>query len=123
MPVGETITSRNCFGRHAPAMRRAGFAVLPAAGKEPIRKSFPSWKSAPNIASVEKWARRDPDADIVYVAGLCETGRGHRGVIVVDGDNQEACGRIVETFGDTPGKVRTRQGKHFLYRNPGVDLG
>ena len=42
------------FATHAPVMRRAGFAVVPARGKQPIRKaiehggSHPGWKSLPS---------------------------------------------------------------------------
>jgi hypothetical protein len=93
-------------------MCRAGFAVLPANGKKPLKAGFPKWKSAPGLAVIEKWAAQDPAADIVYVAGLsC--------VVVVDGDDADACGRIVETWGDTPGKTRTRRGRHHLYRDTG----
>ena len=111
------------FANHAPAMRRAGFAVLPAAGKRPIRSGFSTWRYMPSISAVEKWAEREPGADIVYIPGLCQTARGARGIVVVDGDDEEACGRVVELFGDTPGKVRTRRGQHFLYRGPDFDLG
>jgi hypothetical protein len=111
------------FGRHALSMRRAGFAVLPAAGKSPKMAGFNKWTSAPGPAAVEKWAARDPDADIVYLPGLSRTKRGGKTIIVIDGDDAETCGRILETFGSTPGMVTTRRGKHFLYANPGVDLG
>jgi hypothetical protein len=59
----------------------------------------------------------------VYVPGLSRTKRGGKSIIVIDGDNAEACGRILETFGPTPGMVTTRRGTHYLYANPGVNLG
>ena len=31
--------------------------------------------------------------------------------------------RCAELFGDTPGKVRTRRGRHYLYRDPSFDFG
>ena len=41
---------------------------------------------------------------------------------MVDADDELACERVVETFGDTPGKMRTRRGRHFKYRNTGLDF-
>jgi hypothetical protein len=104
-------------------MRRAGFAVLPARGKEPIRKGYRRWRSAPALQTVEKWAGKDPDADIVYVPGLSRTKPGGSGIVVVDADDELACERVIELFGDTPGKVRTRRGRHYLYRDRGFDFG
>lgn len=66
---------------------------------------------------------REPDADIVYVPGLCETGRNKRGIIVVDPDDADAIGYAEEIFGETPGKVRTRRGQHRLFDGHGMDLG
>jgi Bifunctional DNA primase/polymerase, N-terminal len=111
------------FGEAGPRMRRAGFAVLPAKGKKPLMQGFDRWKHAPGPAAVEKWAVRNPDADLVYVPGLSRAKGGGDAIIVVDGDDVEASGRIVELFGDTPGKVRTRRGRHFLYRDNGRSLG
>lgn len=120
----ESVHDQPCiFGRHALFMRRAGFAVLPASGKSPKIAGFNRWDSAPGPAAVEKWAARDPKADIVYVPGLCRTKRGGKPLVVLDGDDAEACARIEETFGPTPGMVATRRGRHFLYANPGISLG
>ena len=69
------------------------------------------------------WAEQDPGADIVYVPGLSRICSSDHGLVVLDGDDEDACARIVEVFGDTPGKVRTRRGYHNLYQATGVDLG
>jgi hypothetical protein len=111
------------FAEFAPDMRREGWAVLPSTGKAPLKKGFNTWKRAPGISSVERWAKCEPDADIVIVAGLCETGRGKRGVIVVDPDDEDAIGRADEIFGETPGKVRTRRGAHRYFDGAGINLG
>jgi hypothetical protein len=112
-PDVEPVNDQPCvFGRHALPMRRAGFAVLPAAGKAPKMASFNKWTTAPGPAAVEKWAARDPNANIVYVPGLCRTKRG-KSISVLDGDDANACGRMRETFGPTHGMVTTRRGKHF----------
>ena len=111
------------FADFAPAMRREGWAVLPANGKSPIRDSFNKWTRAPGAAAVERWALKDADASIVYVPGLCSTGKGKRGIVVVDCDDADAIERADETFGPTPGKVRTRRGAHRLYDGAGLDLG
>src|SRR5207244_5748798 len=63
------------FATEALALRRAGFAVLPAHGKEPTRKGFSKWKHAPGPRAVAEWAEEDPTANIVYVPGLCRTER------------------------------------------------
>jgi hypothetical protein len=117
------IVDTRVFGNHALAMREAGFAVLPARGKEPIRKGFTTWKSAPGMATVSKWAEKDPTADMVYVPGLSRAHRRGDPIIVVDGDDAEATERVEKLFGKTPGMVKTRRGKHFLYRDPGSSLG
>jgi hypothetical protein len=120
----ESVNEPVCvFGRYGLPMRRAGFAVLPAVGKSPKMAGFSRWSSAPGPAAVEKWASRNPNADIVYVPGLSRTKRGGKPLIVLDGDDAEACARIEETFGPTPGMVATRRGRHFLYANPGISLG
>jgi hypothetical protein len=111
------------FAEHAPAMRRAGWAVLPAAGKSPLMEGFNKWKYAPGEEAVGKWAQARPDADIVYVPGLCSTGRGKKGIVVVDADDAEAIGQADEIFGPTPGKVRTRRGQHRIFDGAGIDLG
>jgi len=56
------------------------------------------------------------------VPGLSRGNPGGCGIVVVDADDV-ACEQVVETFGDTPGKVRTRRGRHFQYRDPGIDFG
>ena len=55
--------------------------------------------------------------------GLSRARGSDHGIVVLDGDDEEACARIVEVFGDTPGKVKTRRGYHNLYQATGVDLG
>lgn len=111
------------FADHAPHMQAAGWAVLPAVGKSPIRKGFNTWRFRPSAKIIDKWAKEAPDADIVYVPGLCATKLGKRSLIVVDPDDAEAIGQAEELFGDTPGKVRTRRGAHRLYDGAGLDLG
>jgi len=101
------------FKEFALPMRRAGFAVLPSEGKKPL-VGYGGWRTAPGTAVLEKWAEKFPDADLVYMAGLCRTGRSNP---IIDGDAAEACEQIVERFGDTPGRVRTRRGKHFIYED------
>jgi hypothetical protein len=110
------------FADHALDMRAAGWAVLPAEGKSPLVSRFNIWGKAPASCTIERWAKRWPEKDIVYVPGLCETGRG-KGVIVVDADNAEAIGLAVEIFGDTPAKVKTRRGEHRIFAAAGVNLG
>ncbi len=111
------------FREFAPRLQWAGFAVLPAAGKTPVVRGFNRWASAPGLPAVEAWARQKPDADLVYVPALSRPKNSSKGIIVVDGDDAEACVSVLELFGDTPGKVKTRRGQHFLYRDPGLALG
>lgn len=120
---GSDTPTEPVFAAHAPPMRRVGIAVLPARGKEPIRRGYANWRSAPGLKTVERWADKDPDADIVYVPGLSRTKPGGSGIVVVDADDEIACERVLELFGDTPGKVRTRRGRHYLYRDPSFDFG
>ena len=112
------------FYSHAKKMRQAGFGVLPAFGKTPLMKGFNKWESAPGSAAVEKWANKHPHADLVYLPGLSRAEPGGDPIVVVDADDLEAVERVVSIFGDTPGKVKTRRGKHFLYRDAeGSGLG
>jgi hypothetical protein len=106
----------------APRLLRAGFAVLPAAGKMPMVRGFNRWVSPPSLCTILEWARQKPNADIVYVPALSRPKGSREGIVVVDGDDEEACAKVVQLFGDTPGKVKTRRGQHFLYRDPGVAL-
>ena len=123
------MTSRNrthselIFAHNAPRLRQVGFAVLPADGKKPRRRGYRNWQYAPDLSVVSMWADQDSGADIVYVPGLSRARGSDQGIVVLDGDDEEACARIVEVFGDTPGKVKTRRGHHNLYEAPGLDLG
>jgi Bifunctional DNA primase/polymerase, N-terminal len=124
MPTDDTAVNPGIgiFADAGPRMQREGFAVLPAKGKAPLMAGFPEWKRAPTAAAVNKWAVRYPDADLVHVPGLSR-GRSGDAIIVVDGDDDDSCSRIVELFGDTPGKVLTRRGRHFLYNDTGYQIG
>jgi Bifunctional DNA primase/polymerase, N-terminal len=59
----------------------------------------------------------------VYVPGLSRAKPGGSRIVVVDADDELACERVVELFGETPGKVRTRRGRHYLYGDPRFDFG
>src|SRR5262245_41988195 len=111
------------FAVNGPAMRGVAWAVLPAHGKEPLRKGYRNWQFAPAITTVAEWAEKNPNADIVYVPSLSRAKRGGSGIVVVDADDELASHQVLETFGDTPGKVRTRRGRHFQYRDTGFDFG
>jgi Bifunctional DNA primase/polymerase, N-terminal len=111
------------FAHNAPKLRQAGFAVLPANGKKPRRRGYRTWRYAPDLSVVSMWADQDPGADIVYVPGLSRARGSDHGIVVLDGDDEEACARITEVFGDTPGKVKTRRGCHILYGATDGDLG
>jgi hypothetical protein len=104
-------------------LRRAGFAVLPAHGKEPTRSGFTKWKHAPGPRAVEEWAIKDPTANIVYVPGLSRTERGGDPIVVVDSEDEETAQEVERRFGRTPGMVKTRRGHHALYRDGGAALG
>ena len=116
------MIERQTFADHAPAMRRAGWAVLPAVGKSPRVNGFNKWGGAPSIDTVLSWAKRQPNADIIYVPGLCQTPKG-KGIVVVDSDDEDAIGQAEELFGKTPAKVRTRRGAHRIFEAAGLDLG
>jgi Bifunctional DNA primase/polymerase, N-terminal len=112
------------FRDHALALKRAGFAVLPSKGKKPIIKHWsaegshaPGENVIADMASRERYA----NADVVYIPGLSGP-RRNKGIIVLDGDSAEAVEQITDRFGQTPGRVITRRGKHLLYAAPGLDL-
>ncbi len=100
------------------ALRRAGYAVLPAKGKRPIIKSFSTFRAPPSEKTIAKWAEKCPEADLVYMPGLS----GPKGLVVVDADSAAAFEACIARFGDTPGKVATRRGMHLLYRADGRDM-
>lgn len=118
---GEVNPVINPLGDKGLTMRQAGFAVLPAKGKSPKVK-FATMKYAPGEAAIAKWAERSPADDLVYVPGMSGPKGSRKGIIVVDGDDAAAVEQVKARFGDTPGKVNTRRGKHFLYRAPGLDI-
>jgi hypothetical protein len=90
------------FAHNAPRLRQAGFAVLPADGKKPRRRGYRNWQYAPDLSVVSMWAEQDFGADIVYVPGLSRArGSGH-GIVVLDGDDEESCARIVEVLAILP---------------------
>lgn len=105
------------FASNAICLRRAGFAVVPLNGKSPLVRGFNKWKAAPGENQVGQWTGKYPDAAIGYVPGLCANP-----LVVLDGDDAEACGRIEETFGSTPAQVQTRRGRHFIFAARGADL-
>ena len=70
------------FGEHGPRLRRAGFAVLPANGKAPLMRGFSGWELAPGPQTVDKWAARNPHANVVYVPGLSCAKKGGEGLVV-----------------------------------------
>ena len=106
----------NIFCDWAPRLRLAGFGVLPVNGKRPLVSGFRAWRSAPTLSAISRWAVRHANANVGYIPGLS-------GLVVLDADDAEACHAIPRLFGDTPGKVRTRRGTHYLYRHDGADLG
>lgn len=107
------------FAEHALELCRAGFAVVPAKGKAPIRRGFNRWPVRPSERTVVEWAERPSADDIVFVAGLC----GDNGIVAVDCDDADAIGQGEKLFGPTPGTVSTRRGEHCYYRADGQDLG
>ncbi len=117
------VTVMHTFADHAVALRRAGWAVLPANGKKPALAGFPSWRRAPGPEIISGWAQAHPDANIAYVAGCCSGKPGQQGIIAVDADDEEAMGQAEEIFGQTPGKIQTRRGAHFLYAAGDITLG
>lgn len=119
----DAAPSSSIFGSHAVALRRAGLAVLPAHGKSPMRKGFSTMKTAPSVATVEKWAERTPDADIVVVPGLSRTANGCE-FVVLDADDMESSDFVERTFGTSDVRVKTRKGMHHWFELPGgTDLG
>src|SRR5262245_63369718 len=76
------------FATHAPPMRRAGFAVVPAQGKKPIRKGYSTWRRAPGAEAVGKWAEEGPDADIVYVPRRSRPKPDTAGIVVLGGHHE-----------------------------------
>ena len=114
----EAHQNQGPFATHAADLRKAGWAVMPANGKEPLVSGFTKWRNPPGQKLLEKWIPRFQNNDIVAVAALCCPRRGERGVIIVDPDDQEALNPARDLFGDTPSRVLTRRGEHWGYRLP-----
>ena len=75
------------------------------------------------MAAVHNWAQRHHDADIVYLPWQTYVdGKGDWRVLVIDADDAAAVQQIETLFGQTPGLIKTRRGKHFLYRIPATDI-
>ena len=111
--MGETRTFADC----APELWQAGWAPIPVDGRRPLVSGYPDWRSRLPMDAVERWAKNRPDADIAIVAGLCETGRGPRGTIIVDYDDPSALGKLEEAIGRhyTPCQALSRRGEHHTY--------
>jgi hypothetical protein len=103
------------FAEHALELRRHGFAVLPATGKHPVLKGYDKHREPLTAKSIAALAKKFPDANVCYQAGPS-------GVVVVDADDTDAGQECLQVFGSTPGRVRTRRGEHFLYRDTGTLL-
>jgi Bifunctional DNA primase/polymerase, N-terminal len=110
------------YAEHAETLWRAGFAVLPLQGKRPIRSGFTKWTCAPSLSTIAGWAAKDPAASIGYVPGLCNAGQNGDALVVIDADDDETAAKVEDMFGPTPGMVKTRRGRHALYRGGGVKL-
>jgi hypothetical protein len=111
------------FGRHATSLRAKNFAVMPANGKQPLIGGFGNWRGPPSMETVHQWAQRHSDADIVYLPWKTYIDhKGHWRVLIIDADDAAAVQRIGDIFGATPGLIRTRRGKHFIYRIRAVEV-
>ena len=111
------------FGLHAKSLRQAGFAVLPSNLKKPYVGGFNKWRAAPGGIIIDGWINKFPDADIMYAPGLSRVDpNGEWRTVVLDGDDAGAVQQIKTYFGDTPGRVNTRRGRHFLYRVQTTDI-
>lgn len=109
------------FAAHAHQLRDAGLAVIPLAagdcadlgdraGKKPLTTGFEKWKGRPSHKTIDGWAKKFPDANVGYVPGLS-------GLVAIDDDG--GAGELIrETFGDTPGRIKSRRGAHYLYAKP-----
>lgn len=74
---------------------------------------FPS--APPSSRTVETWGKRFWGYNVAFVPHCS-------GLVVVDADDAEAAERCTRLFGPTPGCVRTRRGRHFLYRASSTEL-
>ena len=111
------------FSAHAASLWHAGFAVMPADGKRPIRAGYNTWRQRPGIQAVEKWAKAHPCANIVCVPGLSRSRSNPYGLVIVDADNAVEVERVAQIFGSTPAMIETSRGRHFIYGATETTLG
>ena len=105
------------FAEHALAYRRAGLPVFPCggeAGKQPLIRYRHLTEKLPPIVAVERWAKREPDANIGLATGPAS------GVTVVDVDEPSRTSALLAMCGDTPLIAKTPSGgKHLYYKFAG----
>ena len=117
-----------------PLLSRFSASTAPGCAAQALLCCLPMARRRSCVASlVGRWHRAPrpstngppgtPTPTSSTCLGSAAPRRAARAGLGVHGDDQEACGRIIELFGDTPGKVRTGRGKHFLYRDNGASLG
>lgn len=91
-----------------------GFQVIHV----PLGRKFPSiaWKTYQDKRvprqQVEEWFA-EGEHNLAIITGAIS------GVVVVDGDSEDACTYIEETCAPTPMVISTGKGRHYYYRHPG----
>lgn len=93
----------------------AGLPVIPV--DDVTKKPLVRWKAAqstlPALEDWEVWSLQFPRAHLGLVTGALA------GVVVVEGDTEEAVRWIEAHFPYTPRRVISRRGVHFYFRHPG----
>jgi hypothetical protein len=106
------------FADAAEILRRAGLTVIPLIGdgdgKPPNVSGFTRWQRRPGLATLTRWSKRWPGANVGIVTGKQLV------VVDLDSDDPGLVKKMIERFGPTPLQVATPSGgRHLYYRSSG----
>lgn len=109
--AGEASTRPATFAEHGPALRRKGFPIVAVNPdtKVPMLRGFNKMRSAPSIATVERWALKHPTAGIGLLPRFMN-------LVICDVDDRAALPDALQLFGPTNHVVATKRGAHLYYR-------
>jgi len=86
-------------------------------GKAPAIKRWKPFQTVrPSESDIRRWWSKNPRFNVGVPMGPVS------GYVALDADSEEAVDLILRTCSETPFQVMTRQGRHFYFRDSGINL-